>query len=382
MRILIIAAIFILSLPFLNAQTIDFENDRSIANLFIKMYGEIHYYQEVDNDTYRPGKLDAKRVVALFGYQFNRNTQFLTEWELEHGNEMFIEQAFIKHKLKNNLSLKAGMILIPMGNINENHEPTNFFSVDRPIIDRNLIPSTWRDIGVGITGVFPSASLKYQAYLVNGLIGYKGGEGLFQASNTFRGGRQKGIKTVLSGLPSFSGQLEYFGLSKTKLGLSAYSGMSNSDAFSGLPKDNSPAVLSADSTVVYSTMLALHANSTIGKNVLRAQLVYNINGENVEAYNAKTGMDLGKSQLGAYIEYGRYFDEAQKWMGFLRYSYFNENTLKTDALNAWEDHHYFTFGFNYQPVNGALFKIDAVFNDFDSSDERRLFINTGIGVWF
>ncbi len=382
MRVIIPFLLCLVFLSHLSAQTIDFENDRSIANLFIKMYGEIQYYQEVDTDTYRPGKLDAKRVVALFGYQFSRNTQFITEWELEHGNEMFVEQAFIKHKLKNNLSLKAGVLLIPMGNINENHEPTNFFSVDRPIIDRNLVPSTWRDIGIGVTGVFPTASLKYQAYLVNGLVGYKEGEGLFQASNTFRGGRQKGIKTILSGMPSFSGQLEYFGLSKTKIGLSIYSGLSNTDAYSGLPKDNSPAVLSADSTVVYSTMTGLHANSVIGQNVVRGQLIYNVNADNVYAYNAKTGSDLGKSQLGAYVEYGRYFDKDQQWMGFLRYSYFDENLINTDLINTWKDHHYFTFGFNYQPVNGALFKIDAILYDFDRPEDRRLFINTGIGVWF
>ena len=94
------------------AQNIDFDKDSSLGNLFIRMYGELHYYQPVNSTTYQQGKFDAKRMVALFGYQFNRNTQFVTEWELEHGNEIFLEQGFIKHKISGNTTIKAGMILI------------------------------------------------------------------------------------------------------------------------------------------------------------------------------------------------------------------------------------------------------------------------------
>lgn len=362
-----------------HSQTIDFENDKSINNLFIKLYGEVHYNQPVKSGVYNQGTFDAKRIVALFGYQFNRETQFITEWEVEHANEIFVEQAFIKHKLDNNLALKAGMILIPMGLVNENHEPTFFKSVDRPMIDKILVPTTWRDIGVGITGIFQNASLKYQAYLVNGLSGFENETALFKSSNTFRSGRQKGSKTIFSGLPALSTQLEYFGIQNGKVGLSWYMGESNSDAFAGIEKNQLDLVAQADSTTVFTHMIGLHSNFDFKKWNWKSQFIYSHNG-NTEAYNAKGNTDLQPAQFGFYSELSRTVDKKGKWDIFARYSYFNSH------LNRGENdpsgvRHFITTGANFTPATGAMFKLDFQWSDAFSLN-HSLQINSGIAVWF
>ena len=365
----------------IQAQNIDFNKNSSLGNLYIRMYGELHYYQPVDLNTYAPGKFDAKRIVALFGYQFDRNTQFVTEWELEHANEIYLEQAFVKHKIKGNLSIKAGMILVPMGIINENHEPNNFYSVDRPNIDQVIVPSTWRDMGAGITGLFPSLDLRYQLYLVNGLLGYKSGSAKFNSSSNYRSGRQKGIKTIFSTFPALSGQLEYYGFTNGKMGVSIYSGESNTDAYSGLDKSNEQSVIEADSTTVYTNMIGLHSSNKIKKWNLKTQLLFAYN-SGTDAYNVKGETDLGKASLGMYTELGRHIDKNEKWLIFGRYSYWDNQIDKNTRVNGLNPglHHVFTTGINYFAAKGAVFKIDAQVTDFHA--DAKLQINTGVGVWF
>jgi hypothetical protein len=107
-------------------------------------------------------------------------------------------------------NFKGGLLLIPMGIVNEYHEPTTFNGVERPLIENRITPTTWREIGFGITGTVLPASLKYQAYVVNGFNGYDGDANL-TGSKGFRSGRQKGAESYISS-PSFTGKIEYFGI--------------------------------------------------------------------------------------------------------------------------------------------------------------------------
>ena len=127
-------------------------------------YGEITYNQpEALN-----GELDVQRLVLLVGYKFNDKAQFVTEIEFEHVNEVYVEQAFVNYSIGDNTSLRGGLMLVPMGIVNEYHEPTTFNGTERPSIDNVIVPTTWREIGVGVTGRFPEISLGYQAYVFNG----------------------------------------------------------------------------------------------------------------------------------------------------------------------------------------------------------------------
>ncbi len=377
-QIISLIALFILLAFEGAAQNIDFENDRSFQNLFIRMYGELSYAQAISTDEFKLGKIDANRFVLLMGYQFDKKTQFVTEWELEHANEIFLEQAFVKHKLAPNLHLKAGVLLIPMGFVNENHEPNFFSSVLRPVIDVNIIPTTWRDIGVGITGLIPSASLKYQMYLVNGLLGYAEGEGIYNAEKTFRSGRQKASKSKLSGLPDLSAKIEYFGNQNFKIGLSYYLGDSNTDAYQNISRTDLAAVASADSTVILSNMLAVHAMYEVGKIELKGQVVY-LNNANTNAYNQKTQSNLGANVFGYYAEAAAKFGELEKSKVFLRIA--NHNSDLGIESNDTFNKYYLTTGYNYLIAKGVIAKTEIQSSDV-FSDNRAFAWNTGLGIWF
>ena len=45
--------------------------------------------------------------------------------------------------------LRVGSVLVPVGFLNQTHEPPTFFSVERPQVDTLLIPTTWMEVGAG-----------------------------------------------------------------------------------------------------------------------------------------------------------------------------------------------------------------------------------------
>ena len=134
--------------------------------LTIGGYGQVDYNQPEGEN----GTLDVHRIVLLLGYKFNDRVQFVTEIEYEHVKEVFIEQAFLSYSLNDNLNIRGGLMLVPMGIVNEYHEPTTFNGVERPNVDKSIVPTTWREIGIGISGRINEASLRYQAYIFNGFV--------------------------------------------------------------------------------------------------------------------------------------------------------------------------------------------------------------------
>ncbi len=168
----------------------------SDKNLTIGGYGQIDYNQPFGGNKIQNGNLDVHRLVILFGYRFNSKLNFVTEIEVEHVKEVYVEQAFLNYSVNTYLQFRGGLMLVPMGIINEYHEPTTFNGVERPLIDKYISPTTWREIGLGATGTIPELSLKYQAYLMNGFSSYNGSAQI-SGKNGLRNGRQKGAKSII-----------------------------------------------------------------------------------------------------------------------------------------------------------------------------------------
>jgi hypothetical protein len=328
--------------------------------------------------------MDVHRLVTLFGYQFDRKTQFVTEIEVEHVKEIFIEQAFLKHRLSKSINLKAGLLLIPMGFINESHEPTFFYTVERPLLDKNIIPSTWSEIGMGISGLIHSKSIKYQLYLVNNPLGYNGAATI-NAKKGIRSARQKGAESLISSLPALSAQLEYFGLDNTKIGLSLYHGKTNTSLLEEYSTDLSPeADAIIDSSTVKMTMATLHSSFNRGQFTARAQ--YTLSSfANTDEYNEYTGSDVPELMHGYYIlfAYDLLRREKLSLEPFIRLEHLN-NQLKL-GRELIEDpaleQNIYSFGLNYKPNPGVVFKLDyQIFKVAQGQDYQQL--NAGVGVWF
>jgi len=101
-------------------------------NLVIGGYGQIDYNQQFGDGKKYNGNLDVHRFVLLVGYHFTDRLQVITEIEFEHVKEVFVEQAFMNYRLNNYMNLRGGLMLIPMGIVNEYHEPPLFNGVERP----------------------------------------------------------------------------------------------------------------------------------------------------------------------------------------------------------------------------------------------------------
>jgi hypothetical protein len=359
------------------------------GNLKIGGYGEVHYNQPISSEQKKNGILDVHRFVMMLGYQFNDDLQFVTELEFEHVVELYVEQAFLQYKLNNSINIRGGLILTPMGIVNEYHEPTTFNGVERPQIDNAISPTTWREIGIGITGVILPASLKYQAYIMNGFNGFDSQARIGGASG-LRGGRQKGADSYISS-PNFSGKVEYFGFRGLNLGLSGYFGDTQSKLYNNLDKNNKAAMARADSSVVGISMIGADARYSYKGLKLTGQF-YFTQLSNTEEFNkfttGKGGGNLGSSMYGYYIDLGynvlRTVKTEKQLLPFVRYS--NYDTHYTVSENITDNLAYqknvVTTGLSFFLTSGAVVKADLQFVKTGATDKYAKTFNAGFGVMF
>ena len=349
-------------------------------------YAQIDYNQPLSNGAYSNGNLDVHRMVLMFGYKFNQKVQFISEVEFEHVKEVFVEQAFLQYEITPWLKFRGGLMLIPMGIINEYHEPSTFNGVERPNLDKYIVPTTWREIGAGFAGVFPTAALSYQLYVVNGFKGYDG-DPYLSGSNGFRKGRQKGAESFMSS-PNLTFKVNYFGISGLQLGLSAYTGNTQSTLYNGIEKSDTESIALADSSVVGLTMLGMDARYNLGGLHLRGQLNYGWV-SNSASYNEFTGSDLGSSLGGWYgeVSYDLFHGVERFESGlipFVRYEQYNTHASveAPTTLNPSFNRTDLTIGLGWRMVRGAMLKADyQVFNRDDESESKQQF-NMGVAVWF
>lgn len=364
----------------------------SKTGLQIGGYGEVHYNQPLNSNTHNLGILDAHRMVLFFGYNFSNKTQFVTEVEIEYAKEVWIEQMFIQHRLNRYANFRAGVLLVPMGIINEYHEPTTFNGVERPIIDNKIAPTTWREIGLGFQGNIYQAKTRYQLYIVNGLNGYDGTSAMFSGGKGLREGRQKASKAYLN-QPAFTGKLEFYGVRNLNIGLSGYFGKSNSKLYSNLSKDSLAKIQRADSSVVEISMVGIDTRCNVKGFKLTGQLYY-ISLSNTDEYNVftKTGTklnDLGSAMLGYYFEVGYDLfhmldDTKQILMPFIRYEAYNTHqSVKAPVVaNKSYSNTIITTGVTYALEKGVVFKADLQLLKSKTENSFSKIFNAGIGVNF
>jgi hypothetical protein len=136
--------------------------------LSIGGYGEGYYRALVGDKGDASNTTDLLRAVLYFGYKFTDRIVFNSEIEVEHIDEIALEFATIDFLWHDWANLKIGNMLLPVGFLNQIHEPPFFFGVNRPDVERMIIPTTWHENGVGVFGSFDEL-LHYKLYVVNGM---------------------------------------------------------------------------------------------------------------------------------------------------------------------------------------------------------------------
>ena len=186
-------------------------------------YMDFHF----NNPEFSDAHLDFHRFVLLVTHSFSERIRFVGELEVEHAvvegleekGELELEQAYVDFLLSRSFNVRAGMMLMPIGIINERHEPPVYYGVERPFNDTVIIPTTWFEVGAGVHGEI-GRGWRYRAFVVAPLDAAE-----FSAEEGIREGRQKGADSNI-GRPAVTGRLEYVAVRGLTLGASAWSGKS------------------------------------------------------------------------------------------------------------------------------------------------------------
>ena len=343
--------------------------DRGVS---IAGYGEMLLENYADSSG-KTTQFDYLRAIVYAGYRFSDKFLFNSEIEVEHAKEIFVEFAYVDYQATDNFGLRGGMLLVPMGLVNEFHEPTVFMGAERPVTENRIIPSTWRENGGGFYGAFDQVS--FRAYVLNGF------NGSAFSSGGLRGGRQKGGKAKSTSM-AFTGRLDVTPTPGVFLGASFYTG------------DSGQGEIVVDGTEygIGTTIFDLHGQAQVRGLDLRGLFARASLSDAARLNQAlgKTGSSgVGEGLQGAYVQLG--YDVLSQVAGaggvgltpYVRYEQVDtqasmpagfERSLSTDNT-------YFTFGIELKPDPGVVLKVDHAWVSNDASSGVNQF-NINLGYAF
>lgn len=333
-----------------------YQKDQGVS---IGGYGEAIYqgYAGADGD-----ELDFTRAILYFGYRFDEKWVFNSEIEIEHADSIFLEFAYLEYLARPEFNFRAGALLIPMGFVNELHEPTTFRGATRPDLETRLMPSTWRENGLGFVG--DAGDFSYRVYGVNGFSGAgdaDSGAGGY-TSQGLRGGRQKGSLTAADDF-ALTGRLDWNGVPGLTLGVAGYHGDAAQD--------------DADVGDLTTTIYDLHAEFRSGGWWARA-LFSEARVSDTDLLFDQTGESVGERMQGWYAELGYDLmtdlapESAQQLIPWVRYE-----TVDTQASldvaagltpDADADTTNVAFGVDWLPIPNIVFK--AGYRDYEDGGDR------------
>lgn len=188
-------------------------------------YGEINYNHYLEDPS--RSQADLRRFVVGVGYAFNDHLRMNSEIEWEHAvtsandrGESEIEQAYLEYDFSPKVSVKGGLFLMPFGLLNEHHEPPVFYGVERNEVETRIIPSTWREGGIGIR-VASDAGITYEAGITTGFDITK-----FDNAGAPLAGVHQELQFAHAHDPSFYGAVNYRGKPGLLVGGAVFTGNS------------------------------------------------------------------------------------------------------------------------------------------------------------
>jgi len=326
------------------------------------------YYANPDNGD---DIADVYRFVTYFGYKFSDNVILNAEIEYEHGanagsgGEVVIEFMYLDFLYSEALNFRVGNLLVPVGQIGLRHEPTLFNTVQRPEVEKYLIPTTWGENGALAYGRFGSTGIEYQAGVINAL-NINNLETSTGGNKWIRDGRQGATKEA-SWDPAFVGRVDYTGINGLRTGISVYYG-------GGSNLKNDPVNDVSGLTTTMFDFHASYANGPFSAYGLYTQTTLDgadkISSSAVEkgsGYYANVSYDLGDL---AGIEY--------KVPLFAQYQNYNPVEKTVDGLN--EDKYQtevVTIGLNFFPVDQAVIKADYAMKTVGGVDSNVFSLGLG-----
>ncbi|MEZ5977887.1 MAG: hypothetical protein R3F34_06695 [Planctomycetota bacterium] len=316
-------------------------------------YGELSYVDVMGGDA----TLDLHRAILYFGYRFDDHWLVNSEFEFEHATiedtndgsgdtapgEVSVEFAYVEYQHDPTFGARAGLMLVPMGFVNELHEPNAFLSADRPFVEQRILPSTWRENGVGVFGEC-DCGLSWRVYAMAGL------DASGFSSNGIRGGRQQGGQSSAEDL-AIVARVDQALTDGLTIGASGYHGRTGQTLSLG----------------ARTTILEGHFDWRMDG--FRARGLYaRTEVDDVAELNAALGLagadSIGDSQDGYYVElgYDLLHGKDQSLVPFVRYEALDtQKSVPTGfAKDPSRDREYLVFGASWSPIPEIVVKADYV----------------------
>ncbi len=344
-------------------------------------YGELHYNNTIDGST----QMDNHRFVVGVHAALADWIHLNAEIDFEHAaQEMEFEFAFVDFLIDPKINFRAGAVLVPVGFLNEFHEPPLFWSVERPELQSKVIPTTWGAGGAGILGELMEG-LKYRLYIVNSVqstkaagadcgdsaLGLGGACGLFRSSDGIRKGSRQ-LDHAIADDFAVTGRLEYSPpIPGLQLGFSFYTGDTTHDLIS---EGGRTTLIEGDTKFRWNWF---DMNATIANIFIDDAAAINTfntaNGtasgtvaDNIFGFNIQGGVHLPQllnlntdHDLIPFILYENFDTQDSVPSGFTR-----DPSKDTEVITA---------GFSYMPASNVALKLDYQSFSFANSTSKEKF---------
>lgn len=324
-------------------------------------YGELHYNNlNGEGGASDKKEIDFHRFVMFFGHEFSKTVRFWSELELEHSiagegkaGEIELEQAYIEVDLNQKHKTRFGLTLVPIGIMNETHEPTVFYGTERNPVEKNIIPATWWAAGVSVLGEL-APGWSYEVAIHEGLNTY--GKSVAKPKGAYkpRDGRQKSGKAEADNL-AYTGRIKWTGVAGVEVA----------------------------ATVQQQTDITQGNDITAGSaNLFELHGIYNSGPFTLKALYALWSLDgTGPQSIGADEQSGWYIEPSfkinEKFGVFARYNQY-DNTAGDSAASEKQQT---DIGINWWVHSNVVVKADYQTQDNDGGKNQKGF-NLGMGYMF
>ena len=326
------------------------------------------------------GRFDIPHAVIYLGYDFGKGWTMQSEIEFEHtgtgtavekefeeagewesevekGGEVELEQFWIQKSFRPELNVRMGHMVVPVGGLNNAHEPLNFFTVYRPEGEYTILPSTWHDTGISLWG--RTAHWRYELQMIAGLDAY-----MFSRDNFIKNGAGSPFEFKVANQYGFVGRLDNYSVRNLRVGLSGYygnsmhntypyeklsetyDGVKGRTAFGALDFEYKGSRLIARGNADYGYVGDAATISKLKRNRTANEAPYDKStvGQNAMAAGVEAGYDI--------LPWFRPRDPEQKLYAFARYEYYDSfipGPGQTDNV-PYTAKHRVAAGINWFPV--------------------------------
>ncbi|MDA0902023.1 MAG: porin [Proteobacteria bacterium] len=332
----------------------------NLKNISLGGYGEIHLNKGRTKD-----EVDVHRFVLFTGYKFSDSIRFYSELELEHtkagegeNGAIELEQAYLEFDLNNVYKSRVGLDIIPIGIMNMVHEPPTFYGAERNPVETNIIPTTWREVGVSLNGTHQNG-VSYNLFVHSGLSTPVSGSNSFKIRN----GRANASEAPAEA-GAVTATVKYTGV----LGLEiAASGNYQQDITQG----------------------ELTGNQNVDATLVSTHVKYQKNGFGFRALYARWDINSGLAKsFGRDVQYGYYIEPSYKFdvlkdkqLGFFaRYNHYDNEA--GDGNNEKTDIQQYDVGVNFWPHKKVVLKADVAFINGKTEADDDTILNLGAGFQF